>query len=147
MMRVRKAFAAETVHRELFGQPLDWGKTDCAQVVFRLCDECGLDRPKVKAYNSPGQAVRRLRSLGVDSLQGYMAAHYQEIKPSEALAGDVFGFPADDNRFGMSLGLVLNHVRGLAIHSVTGAWDHIDRAEAARLAAEAGTPVRAWRLV
>lgn len=135
---VKKTFAADRLHKSLFGKSLEWGKTDCGQMAMMLAEELDIEPPSVGKYTSQGQARRRLRALGYDTLDAYMDLHFLRIKPSEALAGDVMAFPVEDGSvFGVSLGLALNSVRAMALHPVTGQWDHIDR----------GVATMAWRLV
>ena len=126
MKRFERIAAIDPLHADWFGRPLIWGQTDCAQLVAATCRAYGLDDPSkgVKPYDTEAKAFNRLLKMGYDNLHELLCSIGTEQPLAMAWPGDVLGFASNDERWGVSLGLMISDTRALALHPFTGLWDH-----------------------
>jgi len=78
-----------TVARHL-AAPFEWGVNDCSLAFEAVLAMTGFDAIEaVRGYDSPQEAMRRLRAAGYRSVLELVEASFPEISPAHAQRGDL----------------------------------------------------------
>lgn len=109
---IRRQQAVQTTVDHFQGQPLVYGRTDCARMVAFMMKRLGLKVSLLKAgaYGSELGAAKALRRTGFASLPEAVDAHgLPRIAPAMAVVGDILALPAE--RFGGALMIAVGNGR------------------------------------
>lgn len=71
------------------GKFYELGSCDCIHLARSQMVNMGHNVPKIPNYSTPIAALRRLKKLGHDSLEGLLSEHCFEISPASMLVGDL----------------------------------------------------------
>lgn len=86
---VKRAEATQKTLAKFAGKKYELGKCDCISLARSQLKNMGHKPPKIPRYSTPVAAMRRLKSLGHDSLESLLAEHCFEIPPASMLIGDL----------------------------------------------------------
>lgn len=116
VMVARVAAAQWTLNR-FRDRALKYGTRDCVRMTAMHIRKLGhrVKLPPADSYRSPASGLRRLRTLGYDSIADALdALGFARIAPASAIVGDVLMLPGDD-RLG-ALAVALGNGRAIGYH-------------------------------
>lgn len=95
----RRRDAAQKTLDRFKGEPFQFGRNDCGQMVKAHLRHIGKPvkaAARAGSYHSLLGATKQLKKLGHDSLIDMMDAHFPRIPPAAALVGDVISIPGQE---------------------------------------------------
>lgn len=115
---LRRVAAAQATLDRFLGEPLEWGRTDCARIAAFCLRELGVPAPlsRFGRYTTPLGAQRALLRRGFGDLGAVVDdMGLARIPPAATLPGDLVGLRAGD--LPLTLAVCLGGGRVLGHHS------------------------------
>lgn len=141
---LKRVAAMEAARDEFNGQPLIWGRYDCAKLAAFVARQLGhkVRLSRFGTYTTEAEAKAALQRAGFADLADVVnAMGFQRIRPAEALPGDLVGFPPTDPEGLTALAAVIGNGRVLGAHESSGCFRILQPVFAA-----GGLQAMAWRL-
>lgn len=91
-----RADAFNKVKARYGGREFEWGKVDCIKVARYLALEMGHKPPKMPRYSTQLGAIRAIKKMGFDSVEGLIASFFPKIPVAKALLADLIVVPGEE---------------------------------------------------
>lgn len=124
MNLIQRVDAAQNTVDLWLDREFKWGSADCGQLVGAHLEAMGVSTPLADAgnYKTEIGALRSMTKLGAKSMEDFLdKLGFERIPPTEALPGDIVGFPGgSERREWTALGISVGSDRVIGFAGVEG---------------------------